>query len=189
MLAGGQGSRLGEAKATAELGGRPLISYPLAAVEEAGLEPIVVAKRSSELPPLDCQVIHEPNRPQHPLCGIVAALGHAQRRPLVVVGCDMPFANARLLGWLGSIPERLAMPAVAGRLQPLLARYDQALLPALEAALEAAEPLRRTIESLRPRAIPEADLARFGDPRLLCFNVNTPADLKRAEELLESAAR
>jgi molybdenum cofactor guanylyltransferase len=189
VLAGGRGSRIGGAKALAELAGRPLISYPLAAVEEAGLEPLVVAKPDSELPPLGCRLFREPAQPRHPLCGILAALRHAGERPLVTVGCDMPFAGAGLLAWLGSIPEPLAVPTIRGEPQPLLARYDGELLPALEAALERAEPLRRTVGALRPRLISEAELARFGDPRRLCFNVNTGADLEQAERMLEPTDR
>ncbi|MGN6816529.1 MAG: molybdenum cofactor guanylyltransferase, partial [Solirubrobacterales bacterium] len=46
VLAGGRGSRLGGAKAWVELGGRPLYSYPLAAIEAAGLDPVVCVKQT-----------------------------------------------------------------------------------------------------------------------------------------------
>jgi molybdopterin-guanine dinucleotide biosynthesis protein A len=185
VLAGGRGSRLGGEKALIELAGRPLIERPLAAVEAAGLEAVVVAKRATKMPTLAAPVIREPDRPRHPLCGIVAALRHAGERPLVVVGCDMPFVSAALLAWLASIPEPLAVPSIDGRLQPLPGRYGQGLLPTAEAALAAEAPLQRTVESLRPRLIGEEELARFGDPRQLVFNVNTRADIERAERLLE----
>lgn len=184
VLAGGIGSRLGGGKATVELAGKPLILYPLEAVEEAGLEPLVVAKPDSELPPLDSPILREPDLPRHPLCGIVAALREAGERPLVVVGCDMPFLDPGLLAWLGAAPEPLVVPLVGDRLQPLMARYDPVLLPRLEAALQRGEPLQRTVEALRPRLISEPDLARFGDPHRLCLNVNDRAGLERAEALL-----
>lgn len=189
VLAGGRGSRLGGGKAVAPLGDRPLIAHPLAAVEAAGLEPVVVAKPGSELPPLACHTIAEPELPRHPLCGIVAALRDAGGRPLVALACDMPFATPDLLARLAAAPEPLVAVASHGELQPLLARYDGSLLPALEAALGRAEPLRRTVESLGPRLIEGAELARFGDPERLLFNVNTAADLRRAEELLAAPAR
>ena len=189
MLAGGRAKRIGGAKASVELAGRPLIEYPLAAAEEAGLEPLVVAKSGSELPPLRRPVLREPERPRHPLCGIVAALREAGGRPVVVVGCDMPFASAALLGWLAAAPEPLVVPSVGGALQPLPARYDHALLPALEARLSRPEPLQRTVESLQPRLVAEDELARFGEPRRLCFNVNTPAELKEAQRMLEPLDR
>ncbi len=185
VLAGGAGRRIGGTKAMLELGDRPLISYPLAAVREAGLEPVVVAKRGSQLPPLDCRVIHEPDRPQHPLCGVLAALQYAQARPVVVVGCDMPFVSSRFLAWLSAASEPLVVPSVHDRLQPLLARYGQQLAPALTEALDHSQAMQCTVESLRPRVIGEPELASFGEPWRLCFNVNTPADLEQAVRLLE----
>jgi molybdopterin-guanine dinucleotide biosynthesis protein A len=184
VLAGGRGSRLGGAKALVELAGHPMIDHPLAAVEAAGLEAVVVSKRSSKLPPLGVPVLREPDRPRHPLSGIVAALRHVGGRPLVAIGCDMPFVSAALLAWLASAPEPLVVPSLGGEPQPLPARFDDALLPPLEDALASAAPLRRTVESLQPRLVAEDELARFGDPRRLCFNVNTPEDLETAERLL-----
>jgi molybdopterin-guanine dinucleotide biosynthesis protein A len=186
VLAGGLGSRIGRGKAVVELDGRALIEHPLAAVRRAGLEPVVVAKRSSELPPLELRVIREPERPRHPLLGIVTALRQAGGRPVVVTGCDMPFVSAGLIAWLGSVPAPLAVPVLDGELQPLLARYAPSVLPALEKGLRAKAPLRRTIESLRPRLIGVERLSRFGDPDRIFFNVNTLADLRTAERLLGS---
>lgn len=184
VLAGGLGSRLGGEKALAELGGEPLVAWPLAAVAAAGLEPVVVAKPGTELPPLGCRVLREPAEPRHPLCGIVAALREAGGRPVVAVACDMPFVAPALLAALAAAEEPLVVPELGGETHPLLARYGPELLPELEAALAREEPLRRTVESLAPRLLGEQELARFGDPELLLFNVNDEADLERAEELL-----
>ena len=193
VLAGGAGSRLGGAKATVELAGRPLISYPLAALAAAGIEALVVAKRGTELPAFEgpaggvgarTEVLVEPDLPRHPLAGVLAALRHAGGRPLVVLAGDMPLAEPRLLAALAAAPEPLVVPAPGGRLQPLQARYSPLLLPALEAALVREEPLRRTVEELRPRLLGDAELARFGDPERFLLNVNDAADLDRAAALL-----
>src|SRR3954468_1367483 len=83
VLAGGRGSRLGGAKQALALAGRPLLHYPLAVLRAAGLECAVVAKRGSELPPLDgTRLLLEPEAPWHPLCGIVSALRAAPGRDL-----------------------------------------------------------------------------------------------------------
>jgi molybdopterin-guanine dinucleotide biosynthesis protein A len=186
VLAGGSGSRVGGAKATLGLGGRPLIDHPLEAAEAAGLQPIVVAKRDSPLPPLSARIIEEPQRPLHPLCGIVTALRYAAGRPVVALACDMPLAPGALLAWLASTPEPLVVPAPGGELQPLLARYEASLLPTLEAALSAEAPMQETVEALSPRLVLDAELARFGDPERLFFNVNTREDLDEAQCLLEA---
>jgi molybdopterin-guanine dinucleotide biosynthesis protein A len=185
VLAGGAGRRLGGDKARAELGGRPLIWHPLAALRAAGLEAIAVAKPSAELPRLDCEIVREPELPRHPLCGIVAALRRAGGRPLVVVACDMPFAAPALLAHLAAAAEPLVVPAPGGRAQPLQARFGAELLPDLEAALAREEPLRRTVESLSPRELDDAELARFGDPERMFLNVNDAGDLRRAQRLLD----
>jgi molybdenum cofactor guanylyltransferase len=184
VLAGGLGRRLGGAKATVELGGSPLISYPLAELAAAGIEAVICAKPGEELPPLGVPVLEEPPEPRHPLAGVVAALRAGERRPVVVVACDMPFVASGLLRLLAESPEPLVVPILDGRLQPLLGRYDPVLLPRLEAALAEEAPMTATVESLGPHHLGESELARFGDPRRLLFNVNDPDDLRRAESLL-----
>lgn len=186
ILAGGESRRMGRAKATLELAGRPLVSYPLAAAAAADLEPIVVAKPGSELPHLRCPVVRDSHARSHPLAGIVAALRASRGLPVVAVGCDMPLVSAELLRWLVALDAPLAVPRLAGRLQPLLARYTPALAEPLEQALEREAPIHTAVVELGPRVVSERELAHFGDPAVLCLNVNTPADLARAELLLRS---
>jgi len=169
------------------LGGRPLIERPLAAACDAGLEAIVIAKRSTRLPLLAEQVVHEPEQPRHPLCGVIAALELAASRSpapaVLLLACDMPFLNGPLLAWLAGL-DGAAMAAVDGRPQPLLARCPSEHLPVLRRALAEQRPLRATIGELAPQIIDERELSRFGDPERLCFNVNDAEDLRLAESWL-----
>ncbi len=185
VLAGGRSTRMGTPKPLVELAGQPLISYPLAAVGEAGLEPIVVAKPDSPLPPLDCRIVLEPAEPNHPLCGIVAAL-EAADGPVVALGCDMPLVAPALIESLAGIEAAAAVPELAGRLQPLLARYEPRAEPSLRAALERGDSTTAAVAALHPRVLSPADLTRFGDPDTIAFNVNTPEDVERAAALLGS---
>jgi molybdopterin-guanine dinucleotide biosynthesis protein A len=130
-------------------------------------------------------VVAEPEEPTHPLAGIVAALRHAGG-PVVIVGCDFPFAPPALLRALAEAPEPLVVPAPGNEPQPLLARWSPELLPDLEEALALEEPLRRTVASLAPRLWDDAELARFGDPARAFLNVNTPDDLARATAFVAS---
>lgn len=188
VLAGGAGARMGRAKATLELAGRPLISYPLAALIEARLETVVVAKGESELPELPVPLLLEPEEPAHPLCGIVAALRHADGRSVLACGCDMPFVSSVLVERIASTDGALVLPSMGGRLHPLLARYGPALLDPLQRALEEERPLQETAAQLGPVVLDERDLAAYGDPEQLLFNVNTPRDLARAEGLFRAGA-
>lgn len=184
VLAGGAGERLGGGKATVELAGAPLISYPLAALAAAGIEAVVVAKPGTELPALAVPILREPPAPRHPLLGIVTALRHAEGRPVLAVACDLPLVPPELLAALAAAPQPLVLAAPGGDPQPLLGRYAPALLPDLEAALDREEPLRRTVAALRPRLLGDAELARFGDPEAMLLNVNDRSDLERARVML-----
>jgi molybdenum cofactor guanylyltransferase len=183
VLAGGAGSRLGRPKAIAPLAGRPLIAYPLAALEAAGLRPVVIAKPDTELPPLDREPWLEPAEPRHPLVGILEALGRADG-PILACACDMPFVAAVLAGWLASLTEPLAVPRAGGRVHPMFARYSPELRDPLAAALAAERSLVEAVEAIGPRYVGEEELGRFGDPERLLANVNTPEELARAERLL-----
>jgi molybdenum cofactor guanylyltransferase len=184
VLAGGRGTRLGGAKATALLAGRPLIGYVLEALAAAGIEPIVVAKADTGLPPLECRVVVEPPAPRHPLCGIVAGLRAVELGAALVCPADMPFLTAELLAWLASLDGELVVVADAYGLQPLVGRYESALLPALEEMLAAERPMREVALALATRVVGEDEVRRFGDPARLLRNVNTPAELADAGRAL-----
>lgn len=178
---------MGNPKAALPLAGRALIEYPLAAMRAASLDAVVIAKPDSRLPELDVPVWEEAAEPTHPLAGIVAALERAAR-PVVVCACDMPFVAPELLAHLAALDVPLAVPRLGGGwLHPLLARYEPSLLDALRDALDARRSMHATIEGLGPLVLSESNLSEFGDPQRLLFNVNTPDDLERAEQMLPIA--
>jgi molybdopterin-guanine dinucleotide biosynthesis protein A len=154
VLAGGRGRRMGGRKTIARLHGAPLISHPLAAAAEAGLEAVVVAKGGTLLPALGVPVWQEPDEPVHPLLGIVTALERAER-PVLAVACDMPYLTAELLQRLAVGPE--AAVRAGGRLAPVPARYEWAQLAALRVALEREASLQSTLAALGPAAIDGVD--------------------------------
>jgi len=179
---------MGQPKAGVALAGRPLIAYPIEAARSAGLDPVVVAKRESELPPLECPVIRDTDARAHPAAGILAALRAGDGAPVVVLACDTPFVPAELLQLLAGVDAPTAVPMVGGRLQPLLARYGRSATPALQNAIERGEPLHEAIGALDPLVLGSEDLASFGDPDRILFNVNDANDLAAAERLMATAA-
>ncbi len=182
ILAGGRGSRLGGEKAMVQLAGRPLISYPLAAMRAVVGEAVVLAKPATRLPPLEgAKVVTEPEERFHPLTGIHHAIALAGGRPALVCAGDLPFVTPALLRALAEAEAGGAPAVVAageGGLQPLLARYEPRatrLLPADGRLLEA-------VGAIAPRRLQVSD-------ELTLFNVNTPTDVRRAEAILGAASR
>ena len=181
ILAGGLGHRLGGSKAMVGLNGRPLISYPVQAVQGALGGAVVVAKADTELSGLPgVEVWVEPDAPRHPLTGLVHALERAGGRPVLVCACDLPLVTSELISEIAAAGEPGAAAVVAradGRLQPLLARYEPEARAALAAALEVGASVQDAVTALGPWPY---DLP---DPEVV-FNVNTPEDLLRAGALL-----
>lgn len=180
VLAGGRGRRLGGAKATVLLGGRPLISYPLEALSLALNEVTVLAKADTELPSLPGTTVWiEPDARHHPVVGIVQALALADGRPVLVCAADLPFVAPALVRRLADADSQGAPAVVAcsrGETQPLLGCYLPAALGSLGQGDE--RPLREQIAAIGPR------LVEVEDPEQL-FNVNAPEDLLRAAAMLD----
>jgi molybdenum cofactor guanylyltransferase len=173
VLAGGRGSRLGGDKALVELAGRPLISYPLATAAAAGLDAVVIAKRSTRLPHLAVPVLLEPDEPTHPLSGIVTALEHFPA--ILAIPCDMPFLRPEDLAALAAMPDAMATLTAQ---QPFPSLYRRPILPQLRAALECNQAMRAT-QAHSPCA---RALVSSSDPNTQ-LSINTPEDLAAAEVL------
>jgi molybdenum cofactor guanylyltransferase len=184
VLAGGAGRRIGGTKAMVELRGRPLLTYPLAAMTAVLAEVAVIAKARTELPPLPGVTVWiEPNELSHPLVGVLHALAMAGGRAVLICAGDLPFVTPGVIAMLASVDAGGA-PAVIvsgdGIEQPLLGRYEPQSVELLHALLQDPEiSLRRAVAEIRPRVL------ELDDPQTL-FNINAPEDLLQAAALLDS---
>jgi molybdenum cofactor guanylyltransferase len=186
VLAGGRGRRIGGEKALADLGGQPLVRYPLAAASAAGLRAVVVAKRDTRLPPLGGTVtVLEPDEPRHPLCGVLTALRYVHGS-ILALACDMPFVSAPLLAYLSALGEP-ALAYLDGRPHPFPGLYLPSHEAALRAALRSGASLASTVQALGARSLLESELAAFGDPYQLLFGINDSADLAAARTQLSDS--
>jgi molybdopterin-guanine dinucleotide biosynthesis protein A len=183
ILAGGRGRRMGGSKATVELCGKPLISYPLKAMEAALSEVVVLAKADTELPNLPGATVWiEPDPRRHPLVGVMQALALAGGRTVLICAGDLPFVAPELLRRLAGEDPR-GSPAVLaaehGQMQPLLGCYQPRALALLRGAgADTDAPLRERVAAIGPR------LLEVDEPDML-FNVNAPEDLLRAAAILD----
>jgi molybdopterin-guanine dinucleotide biosynthesis protein A len=184
ILAGGEGRRIGGAKATVRLAGRPLIAYPLEVLRETVGEVAVVAKADTELPPLPgIAVWIETAAPRHPLIGLIEALELAGGRPVVACAVDLPLITAEIVRQLLT-HQRGDRPAViagqGGSLQPLLGLYAPEAAPRLRQAWIRQEmPLREVVAAISPAILEVPD-------EQVLFNVNAPEDVLRASALLDA---
>jgi molybdopterin-guanine dinucleotide biosynthesis protein A len=180
LLAGGGSRRMGTDKMLVELDGRPLLHYPLAALEAVVDDVVVVCKEHTPLPELAgrAAIWCEADEPQHPLVGVMAALRGGQGRPALVVAGDMPLVGPDALrAILAAAGAGAVLARAGGRLQPLLGLYPFAALAVLE-AMGPGEPATAVAGRLEPQIV-ELD-------EQTCLSVNVPEDLLHASALLAS---
>ncbi len=184
VLAGGSGSRIGGAKATAQLDGQALISYPLAAALGALGSVAIVAKDGVELPQLDQRVELwiEPDEPRHPVVGVIEALRRARGSAVLAIACDLPLLTSEVVALIAGADAEgsvAVLASAAGRPQPLLARYEPAALELL-LDFDTDGPMTEQVMALMPALVdvpPEAS-----------FNVNDLEQLKEVSRRLRSSS-
>lgn len=161
-----------------------MISYPLAAAREAGLQALVIAKHETALPPLQEPVVYEHEPLHHPLVGVLAAL--EQSDVVIALACDMPFIPAAMLRWIAAQCASSLVTRAGSFLQPFPALYRTEHLRSLRSSMRAERSMQSSIEHLRPQIVDDCELCAFGAQPRLFFSVNTPADLQRAELWLQA---
>jgi molybdopterin-guanine dinucleotide biosynthesis protein A len=202
IQAGGQSSRMGEDKALKTFLGRPLIQRVVERVSPIADELIVTTNRPAEYSFLDLPLIPDLKPGRGALGGLYTAIASASQPFVAVVACDMPFASATLLEAATSILVREGADVVIGRsapraeragkgeesYEPLHAVYRrETCLPAIEAAIAADQwKVIAWFPEVKVRVL-NADEIKASDPLGLAFwNVNTPDEFAKAEELATS---
>jgi len=198
VIAGGGATRYGGApKGLVEVGGRRVLDRVVDALTEAtGAPPVLVANAAGAAdwrPGLVVQ--RDVVEGQGALGGILTAVETVKTgetgetvQGVICVAWDMPFVPAGLLRELASLLEGAdaVVPESDGPrgLEPLCAAYGPACGPAIRAALARGD--QRAIgfhRDIRLVRLERTRVLQYGDPDVVFFNVNTPADLSRAEQL------
>jgi len=196
VLAGGQASRYGGRPKGLELvGGMRIVDRLVEAMLDAfGTRPLLVANDPAAAEWGTGLAVHPDVRPgEGALGGLLTALTRSGGAPVVVAAWDMPFVPASLLRELadGLGAHDAMLPASDGRrgVEPLLAAYGPASLPAIVAALDRGD--RRAIafhDAVRVGILPLERVRTHGDPSLLFLNVNSPEELAHAEAAWQARA-
>ena len=190
VLAGGGATRYGgKPKGLERVGGERILDRLVAALSSAiGDAPLLVAnaRDAADWAP-GLRAVADARPDCGSLGGIYSALT-AGEGPVLVVAWDMPFVTVELLEALvaGAAGWDVFLPESGGRrgVEPFCGVYGPACVDPVVRQLDDED--YRAIgfhDSVRVGHLPLDVVSRFGDPTTLFFNVNTPDDLARAEEL------
>lgn len=195
LQAGGKSTRMGRDKALVPFLGMTLIEYILHQTKGLGQDTIIITNS-----PDDYRFLHLPLFPDvipdwGALGGLYSAIFHAPQKNCLVLACDMPFVNLPMLEHFFSLlpghdaviphldPTGNKMPVFA---EPFRAVYRKTCLEPIKAAMDAGQ--RRVISFFNQahiRFVTRTEIEPFDPDLKTFFNVNTPEELLKAEQLAQ----
>lgn len=192
IQAGGQSSRMGEDKALKPFLGRPLIRRVIERLTPLADELIVTTNRPNDYRFLDLRLVPDLKPGRGALGGLYTAIASASHTMVAVVACDMPFASPSLLRAASRLlieeEADVVIPRSKEGYEPLHAVYRrETCMPAIEAAIAADQwKVIAWFPQVKVRTLSPAEI-RMHDPSNLAFwNVNTPEEFTRAEEIAQT---
>ena len=196
ILAGGFSKRFGRDKGLVKLKGKPLVTYLLEKVANVVDEKVIVvgskAQKDVFSPLLDhvADVIVDKYSGHGPLIGALTGFETVQSEYSLLLPCDTPFLSSEIaVLLLDCCLERSAVIPrwPNGWIEPLQAAYHtKSAIVATEKALDEGKmDMLSMISHLRGiRYVSTVVLQKLDQELLTFFNINTLADLRRAESML-----
>ena len=188
ILAGGASSRFGFNKALLKIGDLPLVERVAKRLHSVVDDLVLVTNLPEQFGFLGLTTVGDIHRGIGTLGGLHAGLNAIRTRYGIVVGCDMPFLNPDLLRYMVSVRDQadVIMPRIGRYYEPLHAVYARQCLPIIEQSIKAGERrVLRACDGLHIKYVDEEEIARYDPHHLSFFNVNTPDDLRKMNEMLQ----
>jgi len=195
VLAGGKGLRLGRDKILEVIGSSNLLQRVISQLSSFSSD-IIVVIANGKLPPhfsgyLGSRIVTDIYPGHGALGGIYTGLAASDSPYNLVVACDMPFLNQALLQYMVQVSPGfdLVVPRVGNLVEPLHAVYSKSCQAPIKGLLDRGE-LRISVlfELVKVRYVEGDEIGRFDPEHLSFFNVNTEADLERAQQLAKETS-
>lgn len=179
VLSGGENKRMGRDKAFLEIAGRPLIEHILQSLRHVTDKIIIVTNSPQAYSSYSAQIVTDAFDKRGPLTGIYSGLLHSTEECNVVVACDMPFLNPRLLSYMAglAVDYDAVVPKIGEYLEPLHAVYNKHILTTIEKKIQGDQrQIKGLFNELRVRYVTEKEIESFDPKRLSFKNLNTPKE-------------
>jgi len=190
ILAGGKSSRIGsdKNKSMLRLNGKHLIDIVRSKLKCVVGDNIIIAGPPESYLSYK-QVIPDLFFQKGPLVGIYSGLRASPSQYNLVVGCDMPFLEVKLLKYMTEniYSNDIVIPRYGdGYIEPLCAIYSKRCLETIERNLaEHIFSVRAIFPHLKVKFIEEEEIKKF-DPKFYSFfNLNFKHDFRKAEEIIK----
>ena len=194
ILSGGLNTRMGgRNKALIELGGRSFIARILTALEGSFNQILLVTRQPELYRSQSVRIVEDIFNLRTPLTGIHSGLVNMTADYGFVTSCDTPLLKSELVRLLVAEIDTdfdIVVPSSGSHFQPLCAVYSKRCIPFIEDRLGRGDVKTDSMyETLKVKRIPYEQL-QVVDPKLESFfNINTPEDLKFANQTAQNRER
>ena len=191
IQAGGQSSRMGEDKALKTFLGRPLIQRVVERLSPIADEVILTTNQPEDYTFLNLRLFSDLKPGRGALGGLYTAIASASNPSVAVAACDMPFASPTLLEAASKLLVEEEVDVVIAKsdegYEPLHAVYRrETCLPAIEAAIDADQwKVVAWFPQVKVRVLTSDEIKRYDPMGLAFWNVNTPEEFAKAEEIAQ----
>ncbi len=186
ILCGGKSCRFGQDKGLCTLAGKPMIEYPLQALKNI-CDDIIISSNDPRYENIGYKIIKDYVKNIGPIGGIYSALQESNSLDNIIVSCDMPFVNDRLLKYIiDNKNEHLVAAAFAGQyVEPLCSYYNKGVITIIEQLIKEKQfKLRILLEKANYKKIIIDEKLSFYQNHLF-LNINTRNEYERAEKLIK----
>ncbi|MGD8256883.1 MAG: molybdenum cofactor guanylyltransferase [Desulfobacterales bacterium] len=190
ILSGGLNTRFsGKEKAFIQIGGKRILDRLYRIFSDLFDEIILVTNEPLKYIEWDLNIVTDLFSSRSSLTGIHAGLFYMKNPFGFFSACDTPFLKKEvvetIVGYIDSNVD-LVMPETSSGMEPLCAVYSKRCLKTAEDHLRQNKyKIQLALRKKRIKKIPESVL-QAKDPGLVSFfNINTPQDLNRAEEIMQ----
>jgi len=188
ILAGGLNSRFnGRDKSQLNIGGQRILDRLLGIFSDFFDDNILVTNEPLRYLDRDVKIVTDILPVRSSLTGLHTGLFYARHPYIFLTACDTPFLKREMVELIIANIEAetdIVMPKTSAGMEPLCAAYSKNCLAPAERHLRQEKlKIQLALRRCRIKTISESAL-RSVDPELLSFfNVNTPEDMLKAQEL------
>lgn len=187
ILAGGQSKRIGQNKGLLKIGNKTLIEWVAGELEKS-LEDILIVSNHADAYRFLNFPIHPDIFPGGALSGVHAGISASRKAYNLVVACDMPFIDARLVDAMS--PFVLDHDAVVFEsdkgFESLFAIFSKAALEVIEPMLNRNEfAIHDVFSRIRTKSLSTSQAYAIASPHCF-FNINYEDDYLRAVKIHEA---
>jgi len=181
ILAGGKSSRFGGDKAFTTFKGKPLICYGLEVLGKVCSD-IIISSNNDQYDHLGYTVVQDEIKGIGPMGGICASLKYSSTPNNLVISCDTPFINQKLINYIvkNIANNQLVVPKTEDEfIEPLCAYYHRDLWIVMEELIHQGNYKLNNLVKLVPtlKLSISKDLEFYHSK--LFYNINYPDDLKK----------